>query len=271
MDEFSEKRIRAAVTTRIFGRRLIALPSTGSTNDVAKDLAAKGTPEGTVVVADEQTAGRGRMGRRWLAPPRTCLLCSIIFRPDLPPIQVQWLTMLCALAAADAVKEVAGLQVWLKWPNDIVVKSPIPSPQPQHWRKLAGVLTETGVRGERLEFVVVGLGVNVNVPQEVLSTLAPDATSILAEVGQPVDRIALLAKLLTEVERRYETLRAGGSPYREWVARLATLGQSVVATTSAGILVGVAESVDEIGALLLRTPDGVLHRFLSGDVTLARQ
>ena len=271
----SQEQILATLTTEVFGRSLVILPRTGSTNGVAKALAEKGAAAGTVVVTDEQTAGRGRMGRRWLAPARTCILCSILFRPDLLVNQAQRLTMLCALAAADAVEAVAGLSVWLKWPNDLVVKSPIPDPQSpipklqsSRWRKLAGLLTETGVTENRLEFVVVGIGINVNVPPEVLPTLAADATSILAEVGRQVDRAVLLAALLAGVERRYDALRAGGSPHREWVTRLATLGQPVEATTPAGTIAGAAESVDEDGALLLRTPDGVLHRLLSGDVTL---
>ena len=294
--------IQSALTTQVFGRELAVLPRTGSTNDVAKDLAARGAPEGTVVVADEQTAGRGRLARRWLAPPCTCLLCSLLFRPDLPPIQAQRLTMLCSLAAADAIEQVAGLQVHLKWPNDLVAKSQIAnrqisksanrqignrkpaisnlqSPisnfqpptsnfQPPTWKKLAGILTETGITGERLDFAVVGIGVNVNVGLEALPRLAPDATSILAEVGCPVDRGALLVALLAGVERRYQALRAGESPHREWAARLATLGQPVEVSTPAGVLAGVAESVDEDGALLLRLPDGGLRVLVAGDVTL---
>jgi len=270
MDRLDLSTVRAALTTRVFGRNLVILPSTGSTNDVAKDLAARGAPEGTVVVADEQTAGRGRMGRRWLAPPGTCLLCSILFRPTLPPTRTNRLTMLCSLAAADAVEQVAGLRVALKWPNDLIVRTQSPKSKAQNWRKLAGVLTETGMVGERLEFVVVGIGVNVNVPPEALPNLAPDATSILAEVGRPVDRVTLLAALLAKVEQQYEPLRAGESPHQEWAARLATLGRLVEATTSGGVLTGVAESVDEDGALLLRTPNGTLHRLVAGDVTLAR-
>jgi len=249
--------------------KAVYLPTTGSTNDVAKDLAGQGAPEGTVVVADEQTAGRGRMGRRWLAPPGVCLLCSILFRPDLPPTQAQRLTMICALATADAVGKVAGLRVALKWPNDLIVKPEARSPKSQEWRKLGGILTETGVIGERLDFVVVGIGVNVNVPLQALPDLAPDATSILAETGRRVDRAVLLATLLAGVEERYRRLRAGDSPYAEWAARLATLGKSVMATLPQGRLAGVAEGVDEDGALLLRTSDGVLHRLLAGDVTLS--
>jgi BirA family biotin operon repressor/biotin-[acetyl-CoA-carboxylase] ligase len=270
MDRIDPSRIQAALTTRVFGRELVYLPRTGSTNDVAKDLAAQGAPEGTVVLADEQMTGRGRMGRRWLAPPGTCLLCSILFRPHLPPTQAQRLTMLCSLAAADAVEQVAGLRVSVKWPNDLVIESQISNLKSRNWCKLAGVLTETGVMGDRLDFVVVGIGINVNVEPDVIPTLAPDATSVLAEVGRRVDRGALLVALLDGVERRYEALRAGASPHREWAARLATLGQPVAVTTSEEVLTGVAESVDEDGALLLRTPDGALRRLLAGDVTLAR-
>jgi BirA family biotin operon repressor/biotin-[acetyl-CoA-carboxylase] ligase len=278
MDRIDPSSIQATLTTRAFGRELVYLPCTGSTNDVAKDLAAQGAPEGTVVLADEQMTGRGRMGRRWLAPPGTCLLCSILFRPHLPPTQAQRLTMICSLAAADAVEQVAGLRVSVKWPNDLVVKAQSPKPKSpisnlksRNWHKLAGVLTETGVIGNRLDFVVVGIGINVNVEPDVLPTLAPDATSVLAEVGRRVDRGALLGALLDGVERRYEALRAGASPHHEWAARLATLGQPVAVTTSAGVLTGVAESVDEDGALLLRTPDGALRRLLAGDVTLDRR
>ena len=269
-NELSQEQIEETLGPVTLWQKVVYLPTTGSTNDVAKDLAVQGAPEGTVVVTDEQTAGRGRMGRRWLAPPATCLLCSILFRPTLPPTQAQRLTMLCALAASDAVEEVAGLQVWLKWPNDLVVKAQSPKPKAQNWRKLAGVLTETGIMGERLEFVVVGIGINANVEPETLPALAPDATSILAEVGRQVNRATLLAALLSGVEHRYAALQAGESPHQEWAARLATLGRPVKASAPVGVLTGVAESVDEDGTLLLRTLDGTLHRLIAGDVTLTR-
>jgi BirA family biotin operon repressor/biotin-[acetyl-CoA-carboxylase] ligase len=255
--------VQTHLTTRVFGRNLTALACTGSTNDVAKQVAAQDAPEGTVVLADEQTCGRGRLGRRWSAPAGACLLCSILFRPHLLPTQAVWLTMLSALAAADAVQQVAGLRVSLKWPNDLIVQS-----QPGRWKKLAGVLTETSTAGERIAFAVVGIGINVDIEPQALPHLAPDATSILAETGQHTNRARLLAALLAGVERRYEALQAGESPHREWAARLATLGRQVKATTGKEDLVGLAEAVDEDGALLLRTLDGALHRLLAGDVTL---
>lgn len=244
----------------------IHLPSTTSTNDVARDLAARGAPGGTVVVADYQTAGRGRLGRRWLAPPGTSLLCSILFRPPLEPESLPHptdLTMLCALAAADAVEKAAGLPVSLKWPNDLVVV------RGASWRKLGGLLAETGISGDRVEFIIVGVGVNINVPAEALPDLAPDATSILAETGRETDRDLLLDHFLSSVAGRYERWRAGERPWAEWAARLTTLGRPVRVVTAEGERRGIAEGVDEEGALLLRTSNGSLHRIRVGDVFLA--
>ncbi|MCX7683216.1 MAG: biotin--[acetyl-CoA-carboxylase] ligase [Anaerolineae bacterium] len=253
------------LTTRHFGRKVVFLPCVGSTNDVARDLARRGAAEGTVVLADEQTSGRGRMGRRWLAPRCSSILCSLIFRPSCPPEQFSLLTMLCSLAAADAIEQQTGLRVALKWPNDLIICSSLES----GWRKLAGVLTEADVFSERPAFVIVGIGINVNIFPRDLPALAPDATSIFAETGRWTDRTHLVAAFLTEVERRYELLKTGHSPFAEWQARLATLGNPVQATLAGEVLTGVAEGVTEDGALLLRTPAGTLHRLLAADVTLA--
>jgi BirA family biotin operon repressor/biotin-[acetyl-CoA-carboxylase] ligase len=261
MDRLDLPHLRTLLAIHSFGRELIYLPRVGSTNDVLKESARQGAPEGTVAVTDEQTAGRGRLGRRWLAPANTCILCSILFRPRLAPAQTQRLTMLCALAAADAIEKTTGLHVWLKWPNDLIVKS-------QCWKKLGGILTETGIAGEQVSFAIVGIGINANVGRRALPALDPNATSILAESGRPTERAALLAALLAGIEQRYTALQAGESPHQEWASRLATLGQRVEASTAQETLTGVAESVDEDGALLLRVPDGTLHRLVVGDVTL---
>ncbi len=264
------ERVEAHLNTARWGRNLILLERTGSTNDAAKEAALQGAPEGTVVVAEAQTAGRGRLGRRWVAPPGTCLLCSLLFRPALPLSRANWLTMITSMAAADAIWKQTGLQVSLKWPNDLIVFDPASPGRSPAWRKLAGVLTETGVKGKRLDFVIVGIGINVNVPPDLLPGLAPNATSILAETGEEADREVLLATFLHQVERRYKAIQAGESPHREWAARLATVGQRVRVSTPAGPLTGIAEGVDEDGALLLRTADGQVHRLLAGDVTLER-
>lgn len=247
--------------------QVMRLPQVDSTNNIAKDLASRGCPEGAVVVAEHQTAGRGRMDRRWIAPPGTCILCSLLLRPDLMPLEAHRLTMVCSLAAADAIQRVGGLSVAVKWPNDLIVTSGRQRGSSQEWRKLAGVLTETGLTGTRLNYVVVGIGINVNVPPTVLPGLAPNATSILAETGSCVDRMRLLAALLEGVAARYRQLGRGQNPREEWSARLATLGRHIQVATAEGTLHGMAEGVDENGALLLRTADGRLKRLLTGDTT----
>jgi BirA family biotin operon repressor/biotin-[acetyl-CoA-carboxylase] ligase len=263
-----ETALEPLVAVSSFWREVICLAQVGSTNDVAKELAAQGAPQGTVLVADEQTAGRGRLNRRWNAPPGTSLLCSILFRPQLLPSQANRLTMLCSMAAADAVEQAAGLSARAKWPNDLIVESQVSNRGSHEWRKLAGILSETGLVGEELVFVVVGIGINVNILPETLPRLAPRATSILAETGRRIDRAQLLTMLLQGAETRYERLERGENPRQEWSSRLAWLGERVQVATSEGLLTGTAEAVDADGALRLRTDDGSVRRLLAGDVTL---
>jgi BirA family biotin operon repressor/biotin-[acetyl-CoA-carboxylase] ligase len=208
--------IRSGLATRFVGQTVYYWPAVGSTNDELKRLADEGAPEGTLAIADEQTAGRGRMGRTWVAPAGSSLLMSLLFRPDwLAPAQAQQITMLCALAAADAVAEVAGAQPGLKWPNDLLLDG----------KKLAGVLTELSFTGDRLAWAVVGVGLNVNADFAGQPELADTAISLSMAVGRPVARLGLLHAYLAGVEARYDALRIGQSPHREWAARLATLGR----------------------------------------------
>ena len=268
-NELRREPLQGALMGSDLWSEILALDQVGSTNDVAKRRGREGAAEGLVVVAEEQTAGRGRLQRRWIAPAGTSLLCSLLFRPELRLDQANRLTMICSLAAADAVEEVAGLAPALKWPNDLVVSSAIPEARGE-WRKLGGILTETALTGDKLAFVVVGIGINVNVPAEDLPDVDPHATSTLAETDETVDRTQLLLELLSGVEKRYGRLHEGLSPHLEWSQRLATLGQAVTAQTPDGVLHGIAEGVDSNGALLLRTEDGSLRRLIAGDVSLAR-
>jgi BirA family biotin operon repressor/biotin-[acetyl-CoA-carboxylase] ligase len=272
MDRFdSPEAIRAGLETKWVGQTVFYWPAIGSTNDELKRLADEGAPEGSLAITDRQLAGRGRLGRRWVAPAGSSLLTSLLFRPTfLPATRAQQLTMICSLAAADAVTEVTGLRPALKWPNDLLLNG----------KKLAGVLTELGFGGEgassgnTLTWGVVGVGLNVNVDFNArafghdLPDLAQTAISLAMALGRPVPRLPLLHRYFIGVERRYEALKAGHSPHQEWAARLATLGQPVIASTPEGACQGVAEDVDEAGALLLRRSDGGAVRVLAGDVTL---
>jgi len=258
LDELSVARIKSGLRTSLLGRHVVYRPSVGSTNDVARELAEEGAPEGTLVIADEQRAGRGRLGRRWLAPKGSSLLMSLLFRPPLAPHQAGRLTMICSLAIADAIEEVTGLRPGLKWPNDILLGG----------RKAGGILTELGTTGERLDYAIVGVGLNVNLDVAQFPEIAATATSLSRELGREVPRLEVLWAILAEIEERYLRLRAGLSPHEEWAARLVTLHQQVRVTTPQGVLEGWAEGVDADGALILLLPDGRRRRLLAGDVTL---
>ena len=247
--------VQPGLTTRFLGQRMVYCEAVDSTNSAAKALAQVGAAEGTLVLAEEQTAGRGRLGRAWLAPRGTSLLFSLILRPLLAASRVQGLTMTCSLAVREAVREVTGLQAQLKWPNDVMLRG----------RKVGGILTETSSAGDWLEYAVVGIGLNVNLP---LGALPAEfqATSLQQELGRTVSRLQLLQHTLLQIERRYLVLLSGEWPGKAWAAALETLGQRVWLHTGQGDCQGTAVDVDDEGALLLRLDDGRVQRVLVGDV-----
>ncbi|MGQ9501506.1 MAG: biotin--[acetyl-CoA-carboxylase] ligase [Anaerolineae bacterium] len=262
-DDLSAEVIVAALHTRWVGRPTIFRSVTGSTNDELKQLAVQGATEGMLIIADEQLCGRGRMGRKWVAPAQSSLLFSLLFRPAfLPPDRAQLVTMVCSLAVVDAVYEVTGLRPDLKWPNDVLL----------YGRKLAGILTELEISGEnKIAWIVVGVGLNVNIDFSHLPELRDSAISLSEAIGRPIARLPLLTSLLFHVERRYEALRSGYSPVSEWAERLLPLGQEVTVITSDDTFSGFAEAVDETGALLLRLANGRIVHILAGDVTLRQE
>jgi BirA family biotin operon repressor/biotin-[acetyl-CoA-carboxylase] ligase len=253
----SQESIERALAGVELVRRVVYRPQAGSTNDLAQALAAEGAPEGTLVIADEQTAGRGRLGRSWWAPAGANLLLSLLLRPALPPLAALRLTMAAGLAAAEAIEQTTGLVVRLKWPNDIWLNG----------KKAGGILVETRLAGEQLEYAIVGLGLNVNADLSKHAQLAGLATSLRMESGQPQDRLPLLRALVERFAAWYSNI---GSPHlREaWARRLITLGQFVEAWAGQQPVSGLAEAVDEDGALLVRTGDGRLHKLSAGDVSL---
>jgi BirA family biotin operon repressor/biotin-[acetyl-CoA-carboxylase] ligase len=228
-----------------------------STNDAARKLAETGAPEGTVVVADEQTRGRGRLDRRWIAPPNTSLLFSVIFRPLLPPDQAHRLVIACGLALAEACEATANVRVSVKWPNDLQING----------RKVAGVLAESAIAGEKLAWGVVGAGLNVLQTFEPDNPLAETATSLRAETGKDYDRAALLAQVLARLNDWY-ALPNQNVLIAAWRTRCAMLGQSIRIETPNGLLVGLAEDIDEAGALLVRDAESERHRLTVGEATI---
>lgn len=228
------------------GWRVEVLGSAGSTNEVVAERARAGEPAGLVVVAEEQTAGRGRLDRSWVSPPRAGLTLSVLLRPDLPADRLAWVPLWGGLAVAAALREQAGLDAALKWPNDVLVAE----------RKIAGLLAEVPVDGA----VVLGLGLNVTTTREELPV--PGATSMALEGASTVDRDTVLRAVL----RSLTAVLAQASPqaYRE---RCSTLGRQVRIELPGGRSVsGTAEGVDDAGRLLV---DGVAHGV--GDVVHLRQ
>ncbi len=255
-----QDRLRQYVTSLPQGRYFAQI---GSTNDEAIRLGEQDAPDGLVLVAEAQTRGRGRLTRRWVAPPGSSLLMSLLFRPPQPFERIApRVTMACGIALVDAVRHVAGIPAQLKWPNDLIVT------ESGSWRKLAGMLSEVGGSSGQPEFLVVGIGLNVNVPPEYLPQLAANATSLWAEAGHPVDRVTLLATFLAQVRPLVARVYAGWDPLASWQARLAWLGSPVHLRTPKGTVNGIAERVAPDGSLLLRLANGSVRRFPVGDVSL---
>jgi BirA family biotin operon repressor/biotin-[acetyl-CoA-carboxylase] ligase len=228
---------------------------TGSTNADLIEAARAGAPFGSVLVADHQSAGRGRLGRQWAAPPGSSLLCSMLLPPELAAGTPQRLTQAVALAAAAACTEVAGVDVSLKWPNDLLVGD----------RKLAGVLAESVAAQGRLSAVVVGIGLNVNWPDELPAELAGLATALNHEAGHEIDRRVLLDALLASTEAT--DWGALAAAYR---AKLATLGRDVRVDLGSVDVVGRAVDVTASGELVVEAEGGSRHVISAGDVVHLR-
>jgi BirA family biotin operon repressor/biotin-[acetyl-CoA-carboxylase] ligase len=237
--------------TEALARKLVYLPQTGSTMDDARVEAETGAPHGTVVMAEEQLAGRGRFGRRWVSAAGKNLYLTVVLRPD--PARLRRLAMTVPLAICFAAEEVAPVRADIKWPNDVQVNG----------RKLAGVLIENEFSGGDPKYALAGIGVNVNDPVSD-PEIAQIATSLARETGREIPREAALAALLNELEAIYES----GDVFVPWRERLVTLGQDVRLTFRDESYEGVAEDVSEEGALILRLPDGSRLTFEAGEVSL---
>jgi BirA family biotin operon repressor/biotin-[acetyl-CoA-carboxylase] ligase len=257
MEELTPEAIRRDLGTEFLGQHVLCYDRVGSTNTISKELAEGGAPEGTLVVAEEQTTGRGRRGRRWLAPAGSSLLVSLILRPSLAPEELPLLLMASALAVARAIEESTGLAVHFKWPNDILLGD----------KKAGGILIETGLSGQDVEYAVIGIGLNVNLDVASIPEIAPTATSISAALGEETSRVQILQSLLRSMEKEYLLLQRGHTPIARWAARLSRLGQQVQVDTPWGRETGQLEGVDPDGTLILRRGDGTEARITVGDVT----
>ncbi|MEW6614358.1 MAG: biotin--[acetyl-CoA-carboxylase] ligase [Thermodesulfobacteriota bacterium] len=259
-DKLIPLEIKDGIKTSFVGQEIFYYPKTESTNLIAKNLAINEAKEGTVVTAEEQTKGRGRLDRSWLSPAYKNILMSIIFRPDVRPSQVFSLTMLTSLAVVKAIKAITTLNALIKWPNDIYIGG----------KKIGGILTEFSAEHDRVNFVIVGVGLNVNFDPSIYPEIKDTATSLSKALGKEISRVVLLRSILEETEKGYNLLKKGKVTQirNEWNAHSLITGKPVRIASFGITEEGVAESVDEDGCLILLDYKGKRKRIFSGDVSL---
>lgn len=263
-DLLEANQIQTHLGTQVMGRPGIhVFQKTDSTNLQAKILAGKGAAEGTVVVADTQTHGRGRLGRTWFSPSGRNIYTSLILRPPMAPFQAPQITLMAAVAVAKTLNRWAGMDAGIKWPNDVLIQG----------KKIAGILTEISTEMDMVDFVIVGFGINVNsrigeMPKEIQEI----ATSIRIETGNKVSRTKVLCDLLKDFEVCYEQLKNQGfTPIMEqWRSMSDIIGQRVYVDVLNTRHTGTVEAVDDDGVLILKDDLGEVHRIFSGDVTRVR-
>jgi BirA family biotin operon repressor/biotin-[acetyl-CoA-carboxylase] ligase len=259
-EDLNSEAVRRMLAGSLFAADVVYLERIDSTNRLAKELASSGAPEGTVVIAETQTAGRGRMGRHWVSPGHLNLLFSVVVRPKCPSEALFGLTMAMALGATEAIRERCGLVAKIKWPNDLYVGS----------KKLGGLLSEFALEERLVTYAVLGLGLNVNwSPRQEKEILQP-ATSIIDETGKRTPRGELLATILRRFEILYQRLRSGDLEailrYRNEHCMI--LGREVLITGQGEGVRGMAVRIDRDGALVIREEDGTEKRVVSGEVSL---
>lgn len=254
--------MRQRLKGSLFGKRIYHFFKTDSTNRVALELGHAGEPEGAVVLAEEQTAGRGRAGRAWQSDRAAGIYVTLLLRPKLSPVQAPLLTMMAGLSAQSAVQAVTGLAADLKWPNDLLLRG----------KKVGGILTEMHAEPSQVRFVIVGMGLNVN-QEKFAGELAATATSLRMETGKHESRLELLVRLLREFENDYNRfLREGPAGVTQKFEAVSSYarGKRVRVTTGTSSFAGVSAGLGPEGLLQVQRDDGQLVTVISGDVAEAR-
>ena len=258
-DLLTPSEIKPILKTKWIGKTIHYFNTLDSTNSKAYQLALNGAEEGEVVVAESQEKGRGRLGRQWFSPPFLNLYLSVILRPKIPPHQASLITLMAAIATADAIQKFSGFLPLIKWPNDILLRN----------RKVAGLLNEINSEMDRIHFVILGIGINLNMDEKMFSKeIRTVATSLKREMRQTISRKAFLQSLLQELEKWYTIFMKQGSAFilKAWRDRAHLKGRRVKVTSFGETLSGIAVDVDSDGALILETADGKRKRVVAGDI-----
>ena len=260
-DKLLPEEIGQHLHTRFVGRHICYQDTVTSTNEVLKKLAYTGAEDGTLCVAEEQTGGKGRLSRGWFSPYGKGLWFSVLLKPSFLPQEAPKMTLLAAVAVVRAIRECCGVEAMIKWPNDVLLDG----------RKMVGILTEMSAEFGHINYLVVGIGINVCVPREMVpENLRDSAVSIADVAGHPIDRAALLGRVLDCMEEYYGTaLREGFAPiFDKWREYSTTVGRMVKVISPDKTYIGTAVDIDPEGALLVRREDGSIERVLAGDVSI---
>lgn len=251
--------IREGLDTKVFGKTdIVYFRETDSTNTRAKDLAAGGVQEGTLVLSESQKKGRGRKGRKWFSPSQEGIYASLILRPTISPSEAPKITLLTAVVVAETLLSLTQLKVNIKWPNDILVNG----------KKVAGILTEISTKMDAIDFIVVGLGLNVNTPS-FPEDIRDRATSIFIETGIHLPRVRLIREYLKWYEEYYEIFKGiGFEPVmKRWRELTHIIGRRIIVEVIGKKYIGKVQDIDKHGLLILKDSKGRSHRISSGDVT----
>lgn len=257
-DKVSENELLIGLETERLGKHVVFMETVQSTQKEAHKIAEEAA-EGTLVIAEEQTAGRGRMTRPWHSPKYTGIWMSLILKPDLPPVKAPQFTLIAAVAVAEAIRDTAGLKPEIKWPNDLLLNG----------KKITGILTELQADSDRIRSIIIGIGMNVNqssFPDE----LAGIATSLAIEKGEPVPRAKLVQAILKNMEIYYaEYIENGfGAIKEKWESFAVSIGRQLIARTIGGTIRGKALGITEEGVLKLQDENGIIHDIYSADIEI---
>lgn len=259
-DLLSELEVRNGLETKFIGNEILHFDTIASTNDSAKEFALQGANEGLVITAEEQLKGRGRRGRTWESPKGTGIWMTILLRPYLSPNQGTKFTLLSAVAVAKAINEVTGLKAKIKWPNDIIIMN----------KKVCGILTEMNAEMDFINYIIIGIGINVNAKQDDFPIEVQQRAISLAQViGEKVSRQDLVRKILQNIEKRYiDFIRNEdfGNILQEWKELSCNLDKKVRATLNGEEIIGTAVDINKDGALILRTEKEEIIEINYGDV-----
>lgn len=258
-DVLTKEEVLPLLNTKYIGGEIIYLDSVDSTNNYARDRAAGGCSEGLVIIADMQTAGRGRLGRNWATPKASSIAFSVVLKPEIKPFKASGITLVVGTAVCRALRYKTSMDVGIKWPNDIILNR----------KKLCGILTEINAGMDVVNYIITGVGINVNI-KEFPEDLKDIATSLSLELGNVVSRKDILVSVLSEIEKTYEDFKVNGlnNIMDEYKSYSVTLGNFVKVTSINDIMEGEAIEITDDGLLVVKLKDGMKKKVISGDVSV---